>query len=72
METIRDARPAVPVRLVSVTSDAPVERAAQLRAETGASHLAVIDPVTHRPAGVLSTLDIARAVAAEPAASQAH
>lgn len=56
--------------LVTVTSDAPLERAAQLMAETGSSHLAVIDPLTHRPAGVLSTLDIARVVAAEPAASQ--
>jgi CBS domain-containing protein len=54
--------------LVTVTSDEPLERAAQLMAETGSSHVAVIDSLTHRPAGVLSTLDVARAVAADPAA----
>ena len=54
--------------LVTVASDELLERAAQLMAETGSSHLAVIDPSTDRPAGVLSTLDIARVVAAEPAA----
>lgn len=51
--------------LITVTSDTPLERAAQLMAENGTSHLAVLDPVTHRPVGVLSTLDIARTVANE-------
>jgi CBS domain-containing protein len=32
-------------------------------AESGVSHLAVVDPATRRPVGVLSTLDIARAMA---------
>lgn len=50
--------------LVTVTSDTPLERAAQLMAEHSTSHLAVLDPSTHRPAGVLSTLDIARTLAA--------
>jgi CBS domain-containing protein len=49
--------------LVTVTSDTALERAAQLMAETGASHLAVLDPSTRRPVGVLSTLDIARTIA---------
>jgi CBS domain-containing protein len=50
--------------LVSVQSDDPLDRAAQLMAEYGVSHLAVIDPATDRPVGVLSTFDIARIVAA--------
>jgi CBS domain-containing protein len=54
--------------LVTVTTDAPLERAARLLAESGASHLAVLDPSTHRPLGVLSTLDIVRALAADPRA----
>jgi CBS domain-containing protein len=53
--------------LVSVTSDAPLERAAQLMAENGTSHLVVLDHSTLRPVGVVSTLDIARRIAAEPA-----
>jgi CBS domain-containing protein len=34
-------------------------------AEYGSSHLAVLDVATGRPAGVLSSLDIARVVALE-------
>lgn len=49
--------------LVTVSSDESLERAAQLMSETANAHLAVIDPLTDRPAGVLSTLDIARAIA---------
>lgn len=55
--------------LAMVMSDERLDWAAQLLAETGASHLAVLDPATHRPVGVLSTLDIARALALEPARS---
>ncbi len=50
--------------LVTVDIDAPLERAAQLMAEYGNAHLAVIDSETERPVGVISTLDIARAIAA--------
>jgi CBS domain-containing protein len=50
--------------LVSVASDQPLERAAQLMAEYGSAHLAVTDPRTERPIGVISTLDVARAIAA--------
>src|SRR5262245_17207246 len=50
--------------LVTVASNATLARAAQLMTESEASHLAVLDPTTHRPVGVLSTLDIARALAA--------
>jgi CBS domain-containing protein len=49
--------------LVYVRKDDDLRHAAQLMAESGVSHLAVVDPKTRRPVGVLSTLDIARAVA---------
>jgi CBS domain-containing protein len=48
--------------LVYVSTDDDLRHAAQLMAETGVSHLAVVDPLSRRPAGVISTLDIARAV----------
>jgi CBS domain-containing protein len=60
----RTARDSAVTPLVSVTSDTPLEEAGQLMAQHGVSHLAVLDPHTHRPIGVLSTLDIARALAA--------
>ena len=50
--------------LVTITRDDALEHAAQRMAETGVSHLAVIDPRTARPVGVLSTLDIADFIAA--------
>ena len=50
--------------LVTVLSDDTLDHAARLMAEYGVSHLAVISPTTGRPVGVLSTLDIARVVAA--------
>jgi CBS domain-containing protein len=50
--------------LVTVTSDDSLDRAAQLMAEHGVSHLAVLDPESERPVGVLSTLDVAAVVAA--------
>ena len=57
--------------LVMIRSDEPLDRAAQLMAENGTAHLAVLDPVTKRPVGVISTLDIARAVADGQSADQA-
>jgi CBS domain-containing protein len=59
----RRARDSAVEPLVTVRSDDRLERAAQLMAENGVSHLAVIDATTGRPAGVVSTLDIARIVA---------
>lgn len=59
----RKARDSAVTPLVTVASDATLEQAARLMAEHGISHLAVIDPSTRRPVGVLSTLDIARTVA---------
>jgi CBS domain-containing protein len=54
--------------LLTIASDEPLDRAAQLLAEHGVTHLAVLDPVTCRPCGVLSTLDVARVIAEEGAA----
>jgi CBS domain-containing protein len=50
--------------LVVVRSDDDLEHAAALMAENAVSHLAVVDPRTERPVGVISTLDIARVVSA--------
>ena len=58
----RTARESAVTPLVSVTSDTPLGEAGQLMAVNGVSHLAVLDPHSHRPVGVLSTLDIARVV----------
>ena len=41
-----------------------LEHAAQLMAEHETSHAVVVDPATRRPIGILSTLDIARFLAA--------
>lgn len=51
--------------LVSVAADRPIAEAGSMMAEHGTAHLAVTDPETRRPIGVISTLDVARAVAAE-------
>ena len=53
--------------LLTVSSDERLDRAAQVMAESANAHLAVVDPQTRRPAGVLSTLDVAGAVAAQEA-----
>jgi CBS domain-containing protein len=50
--------------LQTVWSDQPLAEAAELMSLKGTAHLAVLDPVTHRPVGVVSTLDVARAIAA--------
>jgi len=49
--------------LVTVRSDDVLRHAAQLMAENGVSHLPVIDAVSGRPVGMVSTLDVARALA---------
>lgn len=58
--------------LVTVSVDERLERAAQKMAETGSAHLAVIEPKTGRPVGVLSTLDVARAIGALPGESETN
>ena len=52
--------------LVTVAADRPIAEAGSMMAEYGTAHLAVIDAGTGRPIGVISTLDIARAVATGP------
>ena len=52
--------------LVTVRSDDRLEQSAQLMAEHGVSHLAVMDEMSGRPVGVLSSLDIARVIAELP------
>lgn len=49
-------------------------RAAQQMTKHGVSHLVVVDPVKDRPLGVISTLDLARALAAawSPSARRAN
>jgi CBS domain-containing protein len=50
--------------LVTVSASRLMAEAASLMAQHGIAHLAVTDPATRRPIGVISTLDIAQAVAA--------
>jgi CBS domain-containing protein len=50
--------------LVNVAADSSIAEAGSLMAQYGIAHLAVTDPTSRRPIGVISTLDIARAVAA--------
>jgi CBS domain-containing protein len=49
--------------LVTVDADSSIAEAGSLMAQHGIAHLAVTDPDSRRPIGVISTLDIARAVA---------
>jgi CBS domain-containing protein len=65
----RTAREASVKPLLTVRMDDRLDCAAQLMIENNASHLAVIDPLTRRPVGVLSTLDVVRVVADEEASS---
>jgi CBS domain-containing protein len=50
--------------LVSVAADSSIAEAGSLMAQYGIAHLAVTEPGSRHPIGVISTLDIARAVAA--------
>lgn len=60
---IRTAGGMAATPVVLVTPDDSVEHAAQLMTENAISHLVVVEPGGGRPVGVLSTLDVARAVA---------
>jgi CBS domain-containing protein len=48
--------------VVLVAPDDTVEHAAQLMTENAITHLVVVEPADGRPIGVLSTLDVARAL----------
>jgi CBS domain-containing protein len=50
--------------LVSVAAGSSIGEAGSLMAQYGIAHLAVTEPGSPRPIGVISTLDIARAIAA--------
>lgn len=58
--------------VLTVTTGDELARAAQLMVEHGISHLIVAEPHTARPIGVLSTLDIARALAGFPESHPMH
>ncbi len=55
--------------LVRVGGDETLERAARLMTEHQASHLLVVEPDSRHPVGILSTLDIAAALAGVPVRS---
>jgi len=63
LDTLTAATSAV-TPLVSVAADSSIAEAGSLMAQYGVAHLAVTEPGSRRPIGVISTLDIARAVAA--------
>ena len=50
--------------LVTIAADCSLVMAGSLMSQHGIAHLAVTDPSSRRPIGVISTLDIARAIAA--------
>jgi len=49
--------------LISVAADSSIGEAGSLMAQYGIAHLAVTDPNSRRPIGVISSLDIARSIA---------
>ncbi|HEX6762105.1 MAG TPA: CBS domain-containing protein [Gaiellaceae bacterium] len=66
----RTARDASVTPLVTVSASDTLDHAAQLMSEYGVSHLAVVDPTSGHPVGVVSTLDLARELADEPPPSR--
>ncbi|HEY7708177.1 MAG TPA: CBS domain-containing protein [Gaiellaceae bacterium] len=54
-----------------ITPDETLRRAAQLMAEHEVAHLVVVDTETTTPVGVISTLDVARALTGNPRLSPA-
>jgi CBS domain-containing protein len=61
----RTAGGSATTKLVTVVPTDSIHHAAELMTEHEVSHLIVVDPLTDRPIGVLSTLDIARILAGE-------
>ncbi len=59
----QSAGPTAATAALIVTPGETLQRAAQLMTEHGTAHLVVVDPATSHPVGVLSTLDIAAALA---------
>jgi CBS domain-containing protein len=52
--------------LVTVLREDTLERAAELMKRHAATHLVVVSPSRERPLGIVSSLDLARAIALEP------
>ncbi len=59
----RTAASAAVSEFLTVTPEEKLQRAAQMMTEHELTHLVVVDRASHRPMGILSTLDIADAVA---------
>jgi CBS domain-containing protein len=51
--------------VVTIPADAPIAHAAELMSQHRTTHLVVVSPGTTRPLGVVSSLDLARAIAAD-------
>jgi len=49
--------------LITISTDAPLDRAAKLMTKHRVHHLIVVDPANGHPVGILSTLDITVLVA---------
>lgn len=47
---------------VTIAPSESLDVATQLMARTGVGHLVVVDPIERRPVGILSTLDLVRAL----------
>lgn len=62
-EQLAGGSAATPV--VTIGPEESLRRAAQMMTEHAVAHLIVVDPMYLRPVGVLSTLDVARAVGAD-------
>ena len=60
------ARTIAATPVLTVTTSEQLARAAQLLVEHEVSHLIVIEPLSARPIGVLSTLDVTRALRGSP------
>lgn len=60
------ARDVAETPIVMVSSDQELRHAAELMVERAVSHLLVVEPHSGRPFGVISTLDLARALAGFP------
>jgi len=60
------AREAASAPTVTVRADLDLRYASEIMAQNGTSHVVVTSPDDGTPIGILSSLDIARAVGAEP------
>jgi CBS domain-containing protein len=62
----RVARDIAATPVVTLAPGEPLWRAAQVMSEHSNPHLIVADPTSHRPLGIISTLDIARVAGTAP------